>query len=55
MSYWYEAKIDEIDVDGEEINIYAGYDDSGNRYVTVKKKDILEAIDKAYPIQTTTP
>lgn len=42
MSMWYKAKKDDIDLDGDEINIYAGYDDSGSIYVTVKVETIKE-------------
>lgn len=44
MSYWYEAKPEDIVLGGDEINIYAGYDDNGNRYATVKVPDLLKAL-----------
>lgn len=51
MSYWYEAKKEDIKVDGDEVDIYLGtdpaYDDCGNIYVTVKRKDIEEVLEES--------
>ncbi len=46
MSIWYQAKEDEIEVDDDEINIYAGFDNGGNRYVIVKIKDIKKVLEE---------
>lgn len=45
MSLWHEAKKEDLEIDGDEINIYSGFDDSGNRYVTVKILDIKELLE----------
>jgi hypothetical protein len=49
MSYWYDAKKEDVSIDDEDVNIYLGteipYDDCGNIYVTVKKKDMLEVLN----------
>lgn len=48
MSYWHQAKLDDLDFskENETIEIYCGFDDSGSRYVEVKVKDIEEVLDK---------
>lgn len=50
MSYWYEAKKENIRIDEDELHIYLGtdpaYDDCGNIYVTIKRKDIEEVIEE---------
>jgi len=40
MSLWFEAKKEDIALDGDEINIYVKQDYSGAVYVTVKIDDI---------------
>ena len=45
MSYWYEAEKEDLEIRDEEVHIYAGYDDGGNRYVAIpldRFKDFLK-------------
>lgn len=46
MSYWYEPKIEDIDIteDKEELHVYLDSDDSGNRYVCLKIKDVKKLL-----------
>lgn len=48
MSYWYEAKKENIKLNGDEIDIWLDdkpvYEDCGNVYVSIKVKDLLELI-----------
>ncbi len=46
MSQWTEIPKEDIEVDGDELNILIGDDDSGNIYVTVKIKDVLDLIEQ---------
>ena len=50
MSYWYEPKKEDIEVGEEDINIYLGvdpaWDDCGNIYVRVSRKDMVQAIEE---------
>lgn len=42
MSYWYQPKRKDLELDGDEINIYLGDDDSGAIWAAVKVKDIKD-------------
>lgn len=44
MSAYKEASIENMDVDGDEIDIYVGSDEHGNNYVTVKIADVLRLL-----------
>lgn len=44
MSYWITVEKDNIDVDGDELNVYLEQDDSGSRYAVLKIKDIKEIL-----------
>jgi hypothetical protein len=44
MSQWNETKKEDLEVDGDEINVYLGSDYSGNIYTTIKIKDLLEIL-----------
>lgn len=44
MSTWYESKKEDLEIDGDEINIWVTSDDCGNIYTTVKIKDIQELL-----------
>lgn len=46
MSNWIEVKKENIEIDGDDINIMLKPDDWGNNYVTVKIADV-EAMIKA--------
>jgi hypothetical protein len=45
MSNWQEIKKEDIELDGEDINIYLGSDDFGNNYVILKVKDVKDLLD----------
>lgn len=45
MSYWIEIKKEDIEIDGDDINIRLKPDDFGNNYVTVKIIDILKLLE----------
>lgn len=45
MSKWFEAKREDIDLDGGEVNIHFDTDYDGACYVTVKVKDLKEVLD----------
>lgn len=47
MSEWYEAKPEDLAIDGDEINICVEPNYSGNVYVTVKIKDIKALLIKS--------
>lgn len=47
MSEWHEAKEEDVELDGEEVNIYINNNDFGSVYVTVKI-DIIKKILKQY-------
>lgn len=40
MSIWHEIKPEDMELDGDEINIHIGSDYSGNVYAIVRVKDI---------------
>lgn len=44
MSYWIEAKKKDMEIDGDELNIFIEQDESGARYVVVKIKDLKEML-----------
>ena len=46
MSIWYEAKAEDIERDGDEINIHFDNDYTGAMYVIVKVEDIKKAISE---------
>lgn len=41
MSKWKEIPKEDIEIDGEDIDILIGSDSEGNNYVTVKVEDML--------------
>ncbi len=46
MSQWYEADKDDLELDGDEINVLVCDDWRGNIYVTVKVADIKELLNE---------
>lgn len=48
MSTWHEIPREEIEIDGEDINICLKGDKFGNNYCVVKKADILKLWDMAW-------
>ena len=46
MSKWQEVKIEDIEIDGEDVNIYIGSDDEGNNYVYFNLEDFKKLISK---------
>ena len=46
MSKWQEAKPEDLEIDGENINIMLESDNEGNNYVEVKIKDIQKLLKK---------
>lgn len=44
MSEWYEPKREDMDVDGDEINIRVGSNYNGAVWIAVKIADILDTI-----------
>jgi len=45
MSNWQEIKKEDIEIDGEDINVYLGSDDFGNCYAVLKVKDVKDLLD----------
>ena len=46
MSTWRNIPKQNIEVDGDEVNILVDADDSGNNYIVVKLSDLKEWINK---------
>lgn len=46
MSNWKDIKKENVEIDGEDINIYLGYDEFGNNYATMKIKDVKELLEE---------
>ena len=46
MSYWYEPKKEDIDINGEDIDIFLTQDTGGSVYCSVKIKDIKELLEQ---------
>jgi hypothetical protein len=44
MSYWTEIKKEDIEIDGDDLNVLIGSDQSGNNYIILKVIDILEEL-----------
>ena len=44
MSNWKTIKKEDIEQDGDELNIYIGSDESGNNYVVLKIVDVQEIL-----------
>ena len=44
MSVWYEPKPEDIEVNGDELDIYVTNDESGAIYVSVKIKELKKII-----------
>ena len=55
MSKWNKATKDDIEIDGDEINIYAGYDERGSVYAVVKVKDMKEILKQNEPTRNANP
>ncbi len=45
MSHWIEIKKEDIEIDGDDINISLEPDNFGNNYVTIKIMDVLELLE----------
>ena len=45
MSIWKDIKKEDIELDGDEINICIGSDNQGNNYVVVKVDDMKAIIN----------
>ena len=48
MSKWYDVPKEDIEIDGEDINICLEGDKFGNNYCVVKKADILKLLGMAW-------
>ena len=46
MSAWYESSKDDLEIDGDEINVYVHGDDFGGVYTTIKISDIEELLEQ---------
>lgn len=44
MSYWIEVKKEDIELDGDQINVWLESDESGNRYATIKVQDLKDLL-----------
>jgi len=45
MSHWIEiTNKEDIEIDGDDVEIYIGSDDAGNNYVTVPKKLLISLL-----------
>lgn len=44
MSKWFDVSKENIDIDGDEVNILVTSDNDGNVWVTIKLKDIKSLI-----------
>lgn len=44
MSYWYEPERQDIELVGDEVHIFLGFDDGGNIYAKLKLADVLAAL-----------
>lgn len=44
MSHWIDIKKNDIDIDGEDIDVFIGRDEFGVNYITIKIKDLVEVI-----------
>lgn len=45
MSHWIEIKKEDIEIDGDDINISLEPDEFGNNYLTIKIMDVLELLE----------
>ncbi len=46
MSEWYKAEGDDIEIDGQEVNIRVTNNDSGNIYVTLTFEQVKKLYDE---------
>ena len=46
MSAWYESSKDDLEIDGDEINVFVHADDFGGVYTTIKISDIEELLEQ---------
>ena len=46
MSAWYESSKDDLEIDGDEINVFVHGDDFGGVYTTIKISDIEELLEQ---------
>jgi hypothetical protein len=46
MSFWYEPKFEDLEIDKDELNIYLGYDNNGSIYATVKIDDLKKIFNQ---------
>ncbi len=44
MSIWYKSKREDLEIDGDEVNVYVASDQSGNIYTTIKIKDLKDLL-----------
>jgi hypothetical protein len=49
MRNWKNINKQDIEKDGDEINIYIGSDGSGNNYIVLKISDIEDIINSSKP------
>lgn len=54
MSHWHEPKKEDIEINGDEIDIYLFNDDFGSVYCTLKVKDIQEVLAEYEKRRSTT-
>lgn len=44
MSFWYEVKLDDIDIDNKDIDIILDQDNNGCIYATINVEDMLNKL-----------
>lgn len=44
MSTWYEPKKEDMEIDGEDLNVFVHNDDFGTVYAAIKIKDLKEIL-----------
>ena len=47
MSMWKDIKKEDIEIDGDEINILESTDDNGNNYIVLKIQDVKDLLIKS--------
>lgn len=47
MSFWYEPKRKDLDIDGDDVNVYLGQDYNGAIYAAIKIKDLKEILSES--------
>ena len=46
MSFWYKPKLEDLEIDGNELIVYLGSDNNGNIYATIKLDDLKKIINQ---------